>query len=155
MGVRFLLQSPMPPFTRLHIPDHLLAEVIAHAQSSLPNECCGFLSGRIENEVGIASTRFAIRNTHASPTRYLTEPVDVFAAFRAMRQNGEELLAVYHSHPTSAPVPSRRDIEENTYGETALHLIVGYVTKRPEVRAWWLHSTSYEESTLSVLSDSQ
>lgn len=143
----------MPPFKTLSVPASLLAELIAQARAALPNECCGFLAGRIENDVGIAITRYAIRNTHASPTRYLTEPVDVFAAFRAMRQSGEELLAVYHSHPTSAPVPSRRDIEENTYGETAVHLIVGHIDREPMVRAWWLHPTSYEEATISVASD--
>ena len=39
------------------------------------------------------------------------------------------------------------------YGETALHVIVGHVTKTPETRAWWLHSTSYEEVPLSIVSD--
>ena len=44
-----------------------------------------------------------------------------------MRTNGTELLAIYHSHPTSEPVPSRRDVEENTYGESVVHLIVGHL----------------------------
>ena len=37
------------------------------------------------------------------------------------RDAGErlDLLAVYHSHPTSEPVPSRRDVDENTYGESS------------------------------------
>ena len=67
-----------------------------------------------------------------------------------MRASGEELLAVYHSHPTSEPVPSRRDVEENTYGETVVHLIVGHITGNPHVRAWWLGETGYREADWNV-----
>ncbi len=130
-------------FTRLHIPDPLLAELIAHARAALPNECCGLLAGRIENGIGVATTRFAIGNDAASPTQYLTNARDLFAAFRAMRANGEELLAVYHSHPASEPVPSRRDVEENTYGESVVHLIVGLAGGEWSVRAWWLREKGY------------
>jgi proteasome lid subunit RPN8/RPN11 len=136
----------MPSFIHLHIPDSLLAELIAHARSTFPNECCGLLAGRMKNEIGIASTRFPITNDLASPTSYLTNARDLFDAFRAMRESGEELLAVYHSHPASPPVPSRRDLEENTYGETVIHLIVGLGGAEPKVRAWRLGAEDYRET---------
>src|SRR5215467_851416 len=115
--------NPSTPFTRLQIPDRLLAEMIARARATLPNECCGLLAGRIEDGNGLAS-----------PATYLTNARDLFAAFRAMRASGEELLAVYHSHPASEPVPSRRDVERNTYGTSVVHLIVGLAGAEPEVR---------------------
>jgi [CysO sulfur-carrier protein]-S-L-cysteine hydrolase len=139
-------------FTCLHIPDLLLAEVITHARETLPNECCGLLAGRIEDGVGFATTRFAIANDLASPTQYLTNARDLFAAFRAMRASGAELLAVYHSHPTSEPVPSRRDAEENTYGETVVYLIVSLAGSDPAVRAWWLSEAGYREAAFNVTS---
>src|SRR5688572_4379682 len=115
----------MPPFTRLLIPDLLLEEVIEHARQARPNECCGLLAGDIENGVAVVTRRFTIANDLASPTGYLTNAADLFAAFRTMRRKGAEVLAIYHSHPTSEPVPSRRDVEQNTYGESVVHLIVG------------------------------
>jgi proteasome lid subunit RPN8/RPN11 len=131
---------------RLSIPAQFLAEIIAHARETAPDECCGLLAGRIHNGEGIATARFAIANDLSSPTRYRTNPKDLFAAFRAIRHEATDVLAVYHSHPAAAALPSRRDVEENTYGETVVHLIVGLAGKVPEVQAWWLTEEGYREA---------
>ena len=91
-----------------------------------------------------------IRNDLASPTAYLTNARDLFDAYRAMRPRGTEVLAIYHSHPTSDPVPSRRDVEENTYGETVVHLIVGLAGAEPEVRAWWITESGFQEVEMTA-----
>jgi proteasome lid subunit RPN8/RPN11 len=140
----------MPPFTRLTIPDLLLDEVIAHARESAPVECCGLLAGRIENGVGVATVRFTIGNDLHSATRYETNARDLLAAFRAMRKDDLDLLAIYHSHPGSEPVPSRRDVEENTYGQSVVHLIVGLAGEKPAVRVWWLTEAGYREAEWEV-----
>jgi proteasome lid subunit RPN8/RPN11 len=136
----------MPPFTRLVVPADVLDAVVAHARETLPNECCGLLAGRVEDGVGIATTRFAIVNDFASPTAYHTNARDLLAAFRAMREDNLDVLAVYHSHPTSDPVPSRRDVAENTYGESVVHLIVGLAREEPDVKAWWLTENGYRKA---------
>jgi proteasome lid subunit RPN8/RPN11 len=136
----------MTPFRRLIIPDALLARVIEHAWAELPKECCGLLAGLIADGDGYAIERATIRNDRASPTGYLTNAHDLFAAYREMRATGTEVLAVYHSHPTSNPVPSRRDVAENTYGETVVHLIVSLSDSEPEVRAWWISESGFREA---------
>jgi proteasome lid subunit RPN8/RPN11 len=95
--------------------------------------------------------RYEIANDAASPTDYLTNARELLFAFRAMRERGTELLAIYHSHPASDPSPSRRDIERNTYGETAVHLIVGLAGAEPAVRAWWLTETGYRAQPFEVV----
>ena len=138
------------PFTRLTVPDLLLEDAIAHARRESPLECCGLLAGRAADGVGVVATRFTIGNDAASPTEYATNPRDMLAAFRAMRASGEEVLAIYHSHPTSEPVPSRRDIARNTYGESVVHLIVGLAGASADVRAWVLTETGSREVPLEV-----
>src|SRR5690348_8498450 len=133
-------------FTRLLLPRPLLDAVIAHARTQLPNECCGLLAGLIEGDTGRVTQHFPIRNDLASPTEYLTNPRDLLDAMKATRAAGTDVLAVYHSHPTSAPVPSRKDIERNTWGETAVHVIVGLGEEEPEVRAWWIGEKDYREA---------
>jgi proteasome lid subunit RPN8/RPN11 len=133
----------MALFTSLTIPDALLARVIEHAREAVPNECCGLLGGLVADGVALASVCLPIANDLADPTRYLTNARDLFDAFRSLRADRLELLAVYHSHPTSPPVPSQRDVEENTYGETVVHLIVGLAGSEPEVRAWWLKESAF------------
>jgi proteasome lid subunit RPN8/RPN11 len=127
----------MRPFSHLVLPDLFLAEVIGHARAELPYECCGLLAGYILDGIGVVTERFAIFNDAASPTEYLSNAEDMLAAFRAMRRANLELLAIYHSHPASHPVPSASDVEKNTYGDSVVHLIVGFGGEAPEVRAWW------------------
>lgn len=127
----------MRPFSHLVLPDLFLAEVIGHARAESPYECCGLLAGQIQDGIGVVTTRFAIFNEAASPSEYLSCAEDMLAAFRAMRQHGLELLAIYHSHPVSKAVPSQRDMERNHYGDAVVHMIVGLGNPTPEVRAWW------------------
>jgi proteasome lid subunit RPN8/RPN11 len=140
----------MRHFSRLVIPDSVLARVIEHTRAELPNECCGLLAGRIADGVGLVTERVPIANDLASPIRFLTNARDLFEAFRRLRGLKLELLAVYHSHPNSPPVPSRHDVEQNTYGETVVHLIVGLEGAVPNVRAWWLGEFGYREAEWSV-----
>jgi proteasome lid subunit RPN8/RPN11 len=135
---------------RLIIPSQLYEEAIEHARQTRPNECCGLLAGHIRDGAGVLTTRFPIENALASPTEYETAARDMLFAFRHMREHGLELLAVYHSHLTSAPVPSTRDVERNTYGETVVHLIVSLAGTEPVVKGWWLGETSYREAEVVV-----
>ncbi len=119
----------------LHIPPPLLEALLAHCRVERPLEACGFLAGRD----GVVSQVLPVVNELASPTAFRTEAASAFAAFRAMRDAGTELLAVYHSHPTSDPVPSRRDLAENTYGAVPWVIIGADGT----VRAWRLSADGF------------
>ena len=92
----------------------LIDEMVAHAREDLPNECCGLLAGRIENGVGTVTTRFTIANTLRSPTEFETDPRGMIVVFRHMREHALELLAIYHSHPASEPVPNRLDADDTS-----------------------------------------
>jgi proteasome lid subunit RPN8/RPN11 len=139
----------MPPFTRLVVSNLLLEGVIEHAHRELPNECCGLIVGIISERIGYAVECVPIRNDLASPTCYLTNARDLFEAYRAMRAAGTEVLAVYHSHPTSDPVPSCRDRAENSYGETVAHVIVSLTAAEPVIRAWWIAESGYHGAELA------
>ena len=135
---------------RLVIPSAILDEVVAHARRELPAECCGFLAGTLADVVGRVGTCLPLVNELNSPSAFRTEPGSVLVAFKAMRAAGSELLAIYHSHPTSAPIPSRRDLAENTYGPDIPWLIVGLVSCEPDVRAWWLGENAFEKCEFEV-----
>lgn len=130
-------------FHCLEIPSLILNEVIEHARTELPNECCGLLAGQVADGVAIATARFAIRNERASPREYASHPRDMLDAFRSMRERALELLAIYHSHPHTEPIPSHRDLEHNTYGESVAHLIVSLASADPALQAWRLGESDY------------
>ena len=108
--------------------------IIAHAREAAPKECCGLIGGLIE---GTAQTIYPTRNIANDPlTNYEAAPEDLFAAQRAMRECGEQLLAIYHSHPRSAdPQPSATDVRL-AYYPSAVYLIVGLGAPEPSLKAF-------------------
>ena len=135
-------------FNLLHIPTALLEAVIAHARTELPNECCGLLAGSTDGRV---TRLFPIRNDLASPTAYLTNARDLLDAMKSARAEGIEFLAIYHSHPASEPIPSKTDLANNTWGETAMHVIVGLAGTEASVRGWWLGEKEFQEADIVVV----
>jgi [CysO sulfur-carrier protein]-S-L-cysteine hydrolase len=145
------------PF-RLQVPQPVIDDMIRHAHSELPYECCGLLAGTIAlgstpNEImGRVLRPYVLANAAASPTDYDASPETLIAAFRDMRQAGLELLAIYHSHPTSKPIPSRRDLERNHYGSEVVHLIISLQTE-PVIRAWRLEADSFRETPWDIVAE--
>jgi proteasome lid subunit RPN8/RPN11 len=113
--------------------EHLEA-MIAHAREAAPAECCGLVGGFSNTR---AASLYRLRNVTANPeVRYEADPEDLFAAQREMRERGEELLAIYHSHPRSSdPSPSETDIRQAFY-PSATYLIIGLGGTGPVVNAF-------------------
>lgn len=109
--------------------------MFAHARGARPEECCGLVGGA----PGEARSLYRLRNVARDPARaYEAAPQELFDAQRLMRGRGEELIAIYHSHPRSAdPVPSESDVRLAYYPK-ALHLIVGLGGGAPVLRAFRL-----------------
>ena len=109
-------------------------QIIAHAREAAPHECCGLIGG---SAGGKAQAIYRARNVAADPlTAYEAAPEDLFAAQRTMRDRGEQLLAIYHSHPRAKnPEPSATDIRL-AYYPSAVYLIVGLGAAEPCVRAF-------------------
>ena len=120
------------PTIRL-LREHLDA-MIAHAREVAPAECCGLVGG---SDLQNARTIYRLRNVTPNPERaYEAAPEDLFAAQRQMRERGEELLAIYHSHPRAAdPSPSETDVRL-AYYPSATYLIVGLGGTEATVKAF-------------------
>ena len=91
------------------IPAEVRAALEEHARAEQPNEACGLVVLRD----GEAERYLPARNAAASPYRFEldTEPENWF-----LEDEGFE-LAVFHSHISSAPRPSRTDVENIGLGE--------------------------------------
>ena len=111
-----------------------LEQVFTHARDSSPNECCGLIGG---GDDGITASVYRLRNIASNPeTAYEAAPEELFTAQRRMRDRGEQLLAIYHSHPRSIePEPSETDIRLAFY-PAATYVIVGLAGTQPVLRAF-------------------
>lgn len=108
-------------------------EILNHALREAPRECCGLIGGNSPN----TQTIYPLRNVAADPlVTYEAAPEDMFAAQRAMRDRGEQLLAIYHSHPRSKdPEPSATDVRL-AYYPSAVYFIVGLGGEQPSLGAF-------------------
>ena len=139
------------PF-RLRIPESLLEAMLQQASTELPNECCGLLAGKISGDgrTADATHRYPLVNAMKSTIEFESDPKGMFLAMKDMRREGTEVLAVYHTHPTSAPIPSRKDIERN-FGISVMSIIIGMLESPPEVRAWWLNESGYQVAEWEIV----
>jgi proteasome lid subunit RPN8/RPN11 len=123
--------------------------MLRQARQELPNECCGLLGGMVKGGLGRVMKRYPLVNEAASPTEYACGGPSLFAAHKDMRRLGIELLAIYHSHPTSAPVPSKKDLAL-AFWPDAVYLIVSLAGAEPVVRGWWLTETDYRAAEWEI-----
>jgi proteasome lid subunit RPN8/RPN11 len=121
------------------IPAEIRTELAAHAQSEAPNEACGLIVMRD----GEAERYVRGRNTLASPYRFQLE-VDPDTWF--LEDEGFE-LAVFHSHPETAPRPSRTDIENVGLWVGKPYLI--YSLARDELAGWRIVEGGFEPLELA------
>jgi len=108
------------------IPAEVRAALEQHARAEQPNEACGLVVLRN----GEAERYLPARNAAASPYRFEldTEPENWF-----LEDEGYE-LAVFHSHISSPPHPSRTDVENIGLWEGRPYLILSLGTG--ELAAW-------------------
>jgi proteasome lid subunit RPN8/RPN11 len=127
----------------LKITKEAFDAIVAHAREALPDECCGLLIGspaRIEQA-------HRARNLDASPSRFLIDPQDHFAAIHAARARGLVVVGVYHSHPATLADPSPTDVAEASYSEY-VYVIVSPRIDAAELRLFRLQSGAFVEDAL-------
>lgn len=110
--------------TTLVIPRQLANQILTHAQHNPENEICGLISAYNHH----AKNYYPVPNVAADKAiRFsMDEPAQI-AAMKAMREQGEELLAIVHSHPHSIAFPSALDQAQHQYPD-AYYLIVSLNT---------------------------
>jgi proteasome lid subunit RPN8/RPN11 len=119
--------------------------LVAHARETAPKECCGYLRAsdwRVD-EV------FRAENLRDSRYGYELDPRSLLAANELDDQGFE--VAIYHSHPRSAPEPSQTDINLAHYPHwTYLIVALDGAGDGAQVRAWRIADGHVEEEQLLV-----
>lgn len=123
----------------LFLPPALLEGIFEHARRETPRECCGLLAGQGD----VASAMYPLVNEAADEREFFVAR-GLIGPFRVMRQKGQILVAIYHSHPADPPIPSKKDLDRSYYPET-IQLIVSLAGGRPLARAYLYRGASYWE----------
>lgn len=118
--------------TTIILPQTIYQEIIDHALEGAPEEVCGILGG-----VGNRATEL-VRGRNEAEDRTGNYWVDGQTLYKQVEfeDRGEQMIAIYHSHPASEAYPSATDARSITYPD-ACHLICSLENPdQPVVRAF-------------------
>jgi len=117
-GVRHTVNS-------VRLPRTVVNQLLHLAQKTPDEEICGLIS---RDARGFRQC-YPVPNTATDTKRlFALDPKVQIDTLREMHQRGEELGAIFHSHPGTPPVPSHTDIEQHEYPEV-LYLIISLGTR--------------------------
>jgi [CysO sulfur-carrier protein]-S-L-cysteine hydrolase len=120
------------------IPAAVRSALVEHAEAQQPNEACGLIA--LLN--GTAERYVAGVNAAASPYRF---ELDIDPQVWFLEDDGYE-LAVFHSHLSSPPRPSRTDVENIGLWEGKPYVIL--TLRTGELAAWRIRDGMMEEEPL-------
>ena len=88
--------------------------MLAHAESTYPNECCGVMLGSVD-DVKVVREATALDNVakQSHRSRYELNPEDLLRADREARSRGMDLVGIYHSHPDCDAYFSETDLKNS------------------------------------------
>ncbi len=135
------------PHERITLPRTLVNQLLTRAQHSPEEEVCGLIGA----DTAQRFTTYPVTNAAQDPSRFFQMDAEQqIGAMRSMREAGQELFGIYHSHPTSPPQPSAHDLDDAAYPD-ALYLIVSLNTKGVlEMRGFRLRDGQAHEVELEI-----
>ncbi|MEE0929690.1 MAG: M67 family metallopeptidase [Acutalibacteraceae bacterium] len=98
-------------------------KILEHAKKELPDEACGLIAGKIDNENKIIQKVYLLTNIDHSNEHFSLDPKEQLVAIKNMRANGYVPLGNWHSHPESPSRPSDED-KRLAYDSKASYMIL-------------------------------
>ena len=130
---------------QLIIPQLIFDEMIAHCKKGYPYEACGILAG----EGNMVSKIYTMTNIEESPVSYLLDSKEQFNVMKDMREDNTSMVAIFHSHPSSAAYPSLTDVNLAFYDD-AVYVIVSLIEGSPVVKGFSIREGKIEEVEVAV-----
>lgn len=130
----------------LQIARALVDEVIAHCRSRYPKEACGLLAGRN----GAAEQVYLMRNVEDSPIGYSMDPQEQLQVERRMRQAGQQLVGIFHSHTASPAYPSSVDVRLAISPDVSYVLVSLQDQAHPEFKSYRITGTDIVPEDVAI-----
>ena len=103
------------PMRVLRVTQSLLRQIDRHAEEAYPEECCGFLLGRDDDQDRTLVEALPAGNAFESAQRthrFTIAPEQILSVEREADRRGLSVVGIYHSHPDSPARPSAYDREQ-------------------------------------------
>ena len=118
---------------RLVLPRSLGDRLLDEAGRAPDSEICGLIAAGSD----ALPVRYPIANRAIrAADRFDMDFADQIAAFKTMREAGETLLAIYHSHPQGEAEPSIHDRRGHSYPDALALIVAPNAARADMIRAW-------------------
>jgi [CysO sulfur-carrier protein]-S-L-cysteine hydrolase len=137
----------------IEIPAGVRDEIVAHAQSTYPNEACGLLAGSLNGSPATAARAerfFPMTNADASPMTYRLDSKEQFKVHNQMEEAGLDLVGIYHSHTHSEAFPSETDRKQAYYPDAHYLLVSLLDRERPVLRGFTIRDGEIQEQDVTI-----
>jgi proteasome lid subunit RPN8/RPN11 len=90
-------------------------DMVAHAEATYPNECCGAMLGSADGDNKTVRVSLRLDNAAAGSQSayYELRPEDLMRADREARERKMDLIGIYHSHPDCGAYFSQTDLKNS------------------------------------------
>ena len=132
----------------LTISRELHGKILEHARKDHPDEACGVIAGPAGSDTPV---RFiAMENAERSPTFYRFDSKEQLRVWRAMDDNDEEAVVIYHSHTATQAYPSRTDISYASEPQAHYVLVSTRSDAETEFRSYRITEGEVSEEPVEV-----
>lgn len=99
----------------IRISDQAWRVMVEHAKATYPNECCGAMLGTVDGSDKQVTLAVPLENAFSGEQaeRYELRPGDLMAADRKARDQGMDLVGIFHSHPDCDAYFSETDLKNS------------------------------------------
>ena len=130
----------------LTLKKELFKRITEHAIREFPNEACGILSG----SQGRVEKVYEMANVDKSPETFFMDAREQLKVMKEIRNKGEEMIGIYHSHVASLAYPSSHDVELALYPEVSYVIISIKDRKNPLIRSFKIVEGKITEEELGI-----
>lgn len=122
----------MPP-TSVILSATLYHALIVMARASPTTETCALLGGSDNRLTSI----YPVTNVATDPgAAFLLDAAGQIAAMKMMREVGESLRGIFHSHPATPAIPSATDKTQAAYPDV-YYVIASLANSPPDLKAYY------------------
>lgn len=153
----------------LRLPRSCYDKIVAQGLEGKPLEICGFLfgprAGTSADAVTEVSEAYPVESDDKSELTYSMNPGQMVQALKHAREQGLEVVGIYHTHPATQPYPSITDVSRAHWGDSddlnypgCSYLIVSLRdVNQPEPRSYKIEGRRIPEDiveeTVEIVSD--
>lgn len=134
------METNIPDFIKL--PFKYREQMLALALAANRLEVCGLVGGS-DNEV---KAIYPVPNVADDPAhQFLMGPEQQIETMRRIRDSGQDMIGIFHSHPETEAVPSATDRDKAAYPDM-FYFIISLLGEEPALSCFYYNGEAFFET---------